>query len=84
MNFLGFKFIQGEPEVWMREAVKADGTQYWKYVLLYVDNCLVFSDNGEKVLRNEIGKYFTLKETYKGPPKLYLGKSEGPCLGTIF
>ena len=61
MNFLGFKSIQGDPEVWMREAVKADGTQYWEYVLLYVDNCLVVSENGKKVLMNEIGKYFTLK-----------------------
>ena len=56
MNFLGFKSSQGDPEVWMREAVKADGTQYWEYVLLYLDAFFVVSDNGEKVLRNEIGK----------------------------
>ena len=57
----------------MQEAVKSDGTQYWEYVLLCVDDCLVVSENGEKVLRNEIGKYFTLKETSAGPPKVYLG-----------
>ena len=73
INFLGFKLIQGDPEVWIREAVKADGTQYWEYVLLYVDDCLVVSENGEKVLRKEIGKYFVLKETSIGPPKVYLG-----------
>ena len=73
MNFLGFKSSQGDREVWMREAAKADGTQYWEYILLYVDNCLLVSENGEKVLRNDIGKYFTLKETSIGPPKLYLG-----------
>ena len=56
----------------MREAVKADGTQYWDYVILYVDDCLVVSKNGGKVLRNEIGKYFSLKETPIGPPKVYL------------
>ena len=43
MNFLGFKSSQGDPEVWMREAVKADGTQYWEYVLIYVDDCLGIS-----------------------------------------
>ena len=77
MNFLGFKSRQGKPEVWMREAVKSDVTQYLEYVLLYVDNCLVIYDNGEKVLRNEIGKYFTLKEIYIFPPKVYLGGKMG-------
>ena len=72
MNFLGFKSSQGDPEVWIREAVKADRTQYWEYVLLYVDGFLVVSDNGEKVIRNEIGKYFTLKEASMCPPKVYL------------
>ena len=73
MNFLGFKLIQGDPEVWMQEAVKASGTKYWGYVLLYVDNCLFVSKNGERVLKNEIGKHFTLNETSIGPLKVYLG-----------
>ena len=38
-----------------------------------MDNCLVISENEEKVLRNDIGKYCTLKETSIGLPKLYLG-----------
>ena len=38
-----------------------------------MDDCLVVSENGEKVLRKEIGKYFVLKETSIGPPKVYLG-----------
>ena len=72
MNFLGFKLSQGDPEVWMREAVKADGTQYWEYFLLYVDDYLVIYENGEKDIRNKIGKYFSLKEASIGPPKVYL------------
>ena len=31
------------------------------------------SENGEKILREEIGKYFKLKEESIGPPKIYLG-----------
>ena len=31
------------------------------------------SENAEHILRNEIGKYFKLKEASIGPPKLYLG-----------
>ena len=31
------------------------------------------SDNAESILRNEIGRYFELKEASIGPPKMYLG-----------
>ena len=48
MNFLGFKSIQGDPELWMRDAVKSDVTQYWEHVLTNVDDFLVVSENGEK------------------------------------
>ena len=57
----------------MREATKTDGTDYWEYVLLYVDDCLVVSDHGEKILREEIGNYFKLEEKSIGPPDVYLG-----------
>jgi len=54
--------------------VKSDGCEYYKYVLLYTDDALVISENGEKVLRTEIGKsYFELKEESIGPPDIYLG-----------
>ena len=73
MDFMGFKSSYGDPELWMRPGHKADGTEYWEYVLLYVDDVLVISVNGDNVLRNEIGKYFELKEESVGPPKIYLG-----------
>ena len=46
---------------------------YWEYVLLYCDDVLVIGKNGEKTLREEIGKYFELKEESIGPPSIYLG-----------
>ena len=73
MDFLGFKSCKADPDVWMRAALKSDGSEYWEYVLLYCDDALVISENGEKLLREEIGKYFELKEESIGPPKIYLG-----------
>ena len=73
MEFLGFTSCLADPEVWMRKKVKSDGTPYWEYVLLYCDDALVISDDGEDVLRGEIGKYFELKEESIGPPSIYLG-----------
>ena len=73
MEFLGFKSCLADPEVWMRQKTKSDGSEYWEYVLLYCDDTLVISENCEDVLRNEIGKYFELKEESIGIPSIYLG-----------
>ena len=73
MRHLKFKPCLADPDIWMRPATKADGTEYYEFVLLYVDDALCISENAESVLRNEIGKYFKLKEESIGPPKIYLG-----------
>ena len=70
---LGFQSCLADPDVWMREATRADGSAYYEYVLLYTDDCLVISDNAEKVLREELGSMWELKEASIGPPKIYLG-----------
>ena len=38
-----------------------------------MDDFLVVSDHDEKMLREEIGKHFNLKEKSVGPPDVYLG-----------
>lgn len=72
MRHLNFESCLADPNIWMRPAKKADNSEYYEFVLLYVDNALCISENVEGVLRNEIGKYFKLKEKSIGPPKLYL------------
>ena len=57
----------------MRPAIKSDGTKCYDYVLLYVDDALVVSENAESILRNELGRYFELKEESIGLPDHYLG-----------
>ena len=74
MKHLGFEPCEADPDVWMRKATKpSDGSEYWEYVLLYVDDALSVSHRPEEVLRNEIGKYWIMKSNSIGPPKLYLG-----------
>ena len=73
MSHIGFTPCLADPDVWMRPAQKADGSKYWEYVLLYVDDALVISDNAKHILENEIGKYFIMKPGSIGPPKIYLG-----------
>jgi hypothetical protein len=73
MRHLDFTSCPADPDVWMRPAKRSDGSDYYEYILLYTDDALVVSDNAEQVLRNELGRYFTLKEESIGPPKIYLG-----------
>ena len=73
MEFINFTSCPSDPDVWMRPAIKSDGTKCYDYVLLYVDDALVVSKNAESILRNELGRYFELKEESIGPPDHYLG-----------
>ena len=73
MRHLNFDSCLSDPDLWMRPAVKGDGTTYYEYVLLYVDDCLVVSHRAEYILKEEIGKYFPFKPESIGPPDIYLG-----------
>ena len=73
MEFLNFKSCLADPDVWMRQAIKSDGNTYYEYILLYVDDALVVSENAESILQNELRRYFHLKEESIGPPTVYLG-----------
>ena len=73
MRHLDFVSCPTDPDVWMRLAKRSDGADCYEYILLYTDNALVISENAERVLRLDLGRYFELKEESIGPPKLYLG-----------
>ena len=73
MEFLNFKSCLADPDVWMRPAIKSNGNTYYEYILLYVDDALVVSENAESILHNELGRYFHLKEESIGPPTVCLG-----------
>jgi hypothetical protein len=73
MHHLNSESCPADPDVWMRPAMKADGSTYYEYILLYTDDAIVVSENAEDILRNKLGKYFELKPSSIGPPKIYLG-----------
>ena len=73
MHFINFTSCPADPDVWMRPAIKSDGSKCYDYVLIYVDDALVVSENAEYILTNELGRYFELKEESIGPPDHYLG-----------
>ncbi len=73
MGHIGFTSLRADPDVWFRPSKQATGEDYYKYVLLYLDDVLVISDHADKVLCNEFGQHFVLHEESIGPPSIYLG-----------
>ena len=72
MAELGFKSSKAEPDIWFRASKRKNEDDYYEYVLLYVEDCLVISDRVESLLKDEIGCHFVLKKSSIGPPSQYL------------
>ena len=70
----GMDFVrsQGDPDVWMRPAVKPDGSHYYEYVLVYVDDLLAISLKAEDIM-DGIKKVYPLKAGSLKEPDQYLG-----------
>ena len=67
---------RADNDVWMRPAVKADGSKIWEYILVYSDDLLCVGINPEKILR-QIGQTYKLKEGSVERPTRYLGADIG-------
>jgi len=68
----GFTGCLADPDVWMQPAVKVDGTKYWEYILCYVDNVLVISEDPGKIMEH-LKSHYTLKKGSVHEPDVYLG-----------
>ncbi|MGH7974090.1 MAG: reverse transcriptase domain-containing protein, partial [bacterium] len=73
---MGFKSSYGDPDVWLRAAVKENGTEYYEYILVYVVDLLILSSNCELILTYlEQPGLYRLKDV--GSPTRYLGATVG-------
>jgi hypothetical protein len=72
LDELGFKSSMADPDVWMRSAVKADGEEYYEYVLVYVDDILAVSIDPRAILEG-IQTRFKFKDDKIEEPSNYLG-----------
>ena len=72
MKNLGCDYCPVDPDVWIRSATRGDGHEYIEYVILCVDDCLCIPADPREALI-QINKYFPMKPTSVGPPKVYLG-----------
>ena len=68
---LGFTSTRIDPDVYYRRSVKENGDAYYEYLLVYVDDVLVVSQDPASVMKR-IGEEFEIKGDY-GPPTIFLG-----------
>ena len=48
LNVMGYQPSYSEPNLWLRPAVKLNGSEYYEYILCYVDDVLCISHNQKK------------------------------------
>jgi hypothetical protein len=70
MRHLGFTPCLADPDLWMKAAEKPDGSAYYAYVLLYVDDVMVIHHDAMSVLAR-LDKYFKMKPGSMGDPNMY-------------
>jgi Reverse transcriptase (RNA-dependent DNA polymerase) len=68
----GFVSCKADADVWLRPAVKIDGTKYYEYVLCYVDDILCGSEHPQKFM-DYLATAYTLKKGSVVEPTIYLG-----------
>jgi hypothetical protein len=72
LRSLGFKGCLADPDVWLTIACKPDGTKYYEYVLIYVDDILFVSHDPKKVM-DMLSEHYTLKKRSVKARTEYLG-----------
>ena len=72
LRAMDFQSCKADPDCWLRPAVKKTGELYYEYVLCYVDDICIQSEDPWKVM-DAISQDFTLKKDSVHEPDMYLG-----------
>ena len=68
---LGYRPAQADPDVWIKRALKQDGSPYYKLMLIYLDGVLHITEDPEEDMA-KLGQEYRLKNCV-GPPDRNLG-----------
>ena len=67
-----FNMCLADNDIWFKADTKEDGSEYYTYICIYVDDILICSENPKKYM-NDLGAAFMLKSNSVGEPNVYLG-----------
>ena len=68
---MGSRSTESNPDVLIKRATTENSTDYLKYMLVYVDDVLHFSNDAQEDML-KLNQVYLLKECF-GPPDIYLG-----------
>ena len=74
LHDLGYMPTKADPDLWIKPAVKTDGSEYYEIVLFYVENVLSISDDPMKTI-DGIKSVFKLKVYKSWIPYMYLSST---------
>ena len=69
---MGFTYSYADNDFWMKPETRPDGTTYYAYILVYVDDVLIISDNPSQYMNQLKAEYYVKPDSISAP-KLYLG-----------
>ena len=69
---LGYLSSKVDPDVWIKAETKPDGTEFYAYVLVYVDDVLNLHNDPDTFM-NRLSEVYRLKDSSVGEPERYLG-----------
>ena len=67
LHDISFKPMKADPNVWICPAVKPDGTEYYEYIMCYIDDILSVSHDAKSILQS-LQRQFKLKGDKIEPP----------------
>ena len=76
---LGFDNSLADPQVWRKPMSKADGSKYYAYILVYVDDLLIIDVNPKQFM-DQIEAIFKVKPGSIEVPNRYLGTDIGKIM----
>ena len=83
MEALNYLPCRDDTDVWMCKARKSDGTEYYEYMLLYVDDCLAISEAPKEAVL-QLDKLFKMQPNSIAPPDVYIGSKVKICAFQIW
>ena len=76
LHDIGFKPTKADPDIWICPVVKPDGSEYYEYIMCYVNDILSVSLDTKSTLQSLQGQ-FKLKGNKIDPLDMYLGAQLG-------
>ena len=71
---MGYKYTEVNPYVWLELSMKSKISDYYNYIIVYVDNILHLAKDTKPAM-NILNQAYILKGWIVGTPDIYLGEN---------